>query len=52
MHYLDRMPTEMRVPAMRDSAARNRGIAHTQEFVRFGVEHAWQTLMLGNGGDE
>jgi hypothetical protein len=40
MRYLDRMPTEMRVLAMRDAAARDRAITHTQEFVRFGVEHA------------
>jgi hypothetical protein len=39
MQYLDRMPTEMRVLAIRDAAARNRGITHTPEFVRFGVEH-------------
>jgi hypothetical protein len=38
--YLDRMPTEMRVLAMRDAAARDRAITHTSEFVRFGVEHA------------
>ena len=40
MRYLDRMPTEMRVLAMRDAAARDRAITHTPEFVRFGVEHA------------
>jgi hypothetical protein len=40
MQYLNRMPTEMRVLAIRDAAARNRGITHTPEFVRFGVEHA------------
>jgi hypothetical protein len=40
MQYLDRMPTEMRVLAIRDAAARKRGITHTPEFVRFGVEHA------------
>jgi hypothetical protein len=40
MQYLDRMPTEMRVLAVRDAAARNRAITHTPEFVRFGVEHA------------
>jgi MoxR-like ATPase len=40
LKYLDRMPTEMRVLAMRDAAARDRAITHTQEFVRFGVEHA------------
>ena len=34
------MPTEMRVLAMRDAAARDRAITHTPEFVRFGVEHA------------
>ena len=40
MRYLERMPTEMRVLAMRDAAARDRAITHTPEFVRFGVEHA------------
>jgi hypothetical protein len=40
MRYLERMPTEMRVLAMRDAAARDRAITHTTEFVRFGVEHA------------
>jgi hypothetical protein len=40
VRYLDRMPTEMRVLAMRDAAARDRAITHTPEFVRFGVEHA------------
>lgn len=38
--YLERMPAEMRVLAMRDAAARDRAITHTPEFVRFGVEHA------------
>jgi hypothetical protein len=38
--YLDRMPTEMRVLAMRDAAAKDRAITHTPEFVRFGIEHA------------
>jgi hypothetical protein len=38
--YLDRMPTEMRVLAMRDASARDRAITHTPEFIRFGVEHA------------
>jgi hypothetical protein len=38
--YLDRMPTEMRVLAMRDAAARDRAITSTPEFIRFGVEHA------------
>jgi MoxR-like ATPase len=37
--YLDRMPTEMRVMAMRDAAARDTAITHTPEFVRFGVEN-------------
>ena len=37
--YLERMPAEMRVMAMRDAAARNTAITHTPEFVRFGVEH-------------
>jgi hypothetical protein len=33
------MPTEMRVMAVRDAAARDTTITHTPEFVRFGVEH-------------
>jgi len=37
--YLDRMPTEMRVMAMRDAAARDNAITHTPEFVQFGVEY-------------
>ena len=37
--YLDRMPTEMRVMAMRDAAARDTAITHAPEFVRFGVEY-------------
>jgi MoxR-like ATPase len=37
--YLDRMPTEMRVMAMRDAASRDTAITHTPEFVRFGVEY-------------
>lgn len=37
--YLERMPTEMRVMAMRDAAARDAAITHTSEFVRFGVEY-------------
>lgn len=40
MKYLNRMPTEMRVLAMRDASARDRAITFTPEFVRFGVEHA------------
>jgi hypothetical protein len=40
VRYLDRMPTEIRVLAMRDAAVRDRTITHTPEFVRFGVEHA------------
>jgi hypothetical protein len=39
LKYLDRMPTEMRVMAMRDAAARDTAITHTPEFIRFGVEH-------------
>jgi len=38
--YLKRMPTEMRVLAMRDAAARDRAIAHTSEFIDFGLQHA------------
>lgn len=37
--YLDRMPTEMRVMAIRDAAARETAITHTPEFIRFGVEY-------------
>jgi MoxR-like ATPase len=37
--YLERMPTEMHVMAMRDAAARDTAITHTPEFVRFGVEY-------------
>jgi len=37
--YLERMPTEMRVMAVRDAAARDTAITHTPEFVRFGVEY-------------
>jgi hypothetical protein len=37
--YLDRMPAEMRVMAMRDAAARDTALTHTPEFVRFGVEN-------------
>ena len=39
LKYLDRMPTEMRVMAVRDAAARDTAITHTPEFVRFGVEY-------------
>jgi hypothetical protein len=39
LKYLGRMPTEMRVMAVRDAAARDTAITHTSEFVRFGVEH-------------
>jgi hypothetical protein len=37
--YLERMPTEMRVMAMRDAAARDQAITYTPEFIRFGVEY-------------
>ena len=40
MRYLNRLPTEMRVLAMRDAAVRDRAITHTTEFVQFGIEHA------------
>jgi len=39
LKYLDRMPTEMRVMAMRDAAARDTAITRTPEFIRFGIEH-------------
>jgi hypothetical protein len=34
-----RMPTEMRVMAIRDAAARETAITHTPEFIRFGVDY-------------
>jgi hypothetical protein len=37
LKYLDRMPAEMRVMAMRDAAARDTAITHTPEFIRFGM---------------
>lgn len=40
IEYLNRLPTEMRILAMHDAAARDRAITHTPAFVRFGVEHA------------
>ena len=40
MTYLNRMPAEMRVLAMRDAAVRDRAITHTPEFTHFGVENA------------
>jgi hypothetical protein len=40
LKYLDRMPTEMRVMAVRDAAARDAGITHTPEFIHFGIEHS------------
>jgi hypothetical protein len=40
MRYMDRMPVEMRVLAVRDAARRDRAVTHTPEFVRFSVEHA------------
>lgn len=39
LRYLTRMPTEMRVMAMRDAATHDKAITHTPEFIRFGVEH-------------
>jgi VWA-like protein DUF2201 len=47
MKYLNRMPTEMRILAMRDAAARDRAITSTPAFVRFGVEHAEVTFESG-----
>ena len=39
LRYLARMPTEMRVMAIRDAAARDKSVTHTAEFIRFGVDH-------------
>jgi hypothetical protein len=33
------MPTEMRVMAVRDAAARETAITHTPEFIQFGVDY-------------
>jgi hypothetical protein len=40
LKYLDRLPPEMRVLAMRDAVARDRAITSTPEFIRFGIQHA------------
>jgi hypothetical protein len=40
LRYLDRMPAEMRVMAVRDAAERDVGITHTPEFIRFGIDHS------------
>jgi MoxR-like ATPase len=40
MRYLNRLPAELCVLAMRDAAVRDRAITHTPEFVRFGIEQA------------
>jgi hypothetical protein len=37
--YLERMPTEMRIMAIRDAAAREVAITHTPDFIQFGVEY-------------
>ena len=37
--YLNRLPAEMCVMAMRDAAVRDSAITQTPEFVRFGVDH-------------
>ena len=39
LSYLDRLPAEMCVMAMRDAALRDVAITQTPEFIRFGVEH-------------
>jgi hypothetical protein len=40
MKYLDRLPDELKVLAIRDAAARDRAITLTPEFVKFGVQYA------------
>lgn len=40
MQYLDRLPDELKVLAMRDAAARDNAITRTPEFVKFGVQYA------------
>lgn len=40
MKYLDRLPDELKVLAIRDATARDRAITLTPEFVKFGVQYA------------
>lgn len=38
--YLDRLPVEFKVLAVRDAVVRDQAITHTPEFVAFGVQHS------------
>lgn len=40
MKYLDRLPVEFKVLAVRDAVVRDQALTHTPEFVTFGVQHA------------
>jgi hypothetical protein len=40
VRYLDRVPTEFKVLAIRDAAARDRNLTHTPEFIRFATDYA------------
>jgi hypothetical protein len=40
LRYLSRVATEFRVLAIRDAAARDRGLTHTPEFIRFATDYA------------
>ncbi len=40
MKYLDRLPVEFKILAVRDAVIRDQAITHTPEFVAFGVQHS------------
>lgn len=40
IRYLDRLPVEFKVLAVRDAVVRDQSITHTPEFVAFGVQHS------------
>jgi hypothetical protein len=40
MRYLDRLPEEFKILAVRDAVIRDQCLTHTPEFVAFGVQHA------------
>ncbi|MFZ0590050.1 MAG: MoxR family ATPase [Bryobacteraceae bacterium] len=40
LRYLDRLPEEFKILAVRDAVIRDQSLTHTPEFVAFGVQHA------------
>lgn len=40
IRYLDRLPEEFKILAVRDAVIRDQSLTHTPEFVAFGVQHA------------